>query len=101
MTYQHMQVLRHARSRSVNARAELSGAPYFKHSGLFASLLLALSPALAAAAQPDADAGNVMRQGDVMVPMRDGTQLATDLYLPAQDGKPRSGRFPALLMRTP
>jgi len=101
MTYQHREVLRHARNRSFNARAELSGRPYFKHLGLFASLLLALSAALAAAAQPDADAGSVVRQGDVMVPMRDGTQLATDLYLPAERGKPRSGRFPALLMRTP
>ena len=36
-----------------------------------------------------------------MVAMRDGTQLAADIYLPAQDGKARSGRFPALLMRTP
>jgi putative CocE/NonD family hydrolase len=35
-------------------------------------------------------------QHDVRVPMRDGVQLSTDLYLPA-DGRPA----PALLMRTP
>ena len=70
---------------------------------LFATLWLCLPPALTAAAAPppEAAAGTMVIQSDVMVPMRDGTQLATDLYLPAQGGKVRSGRFPALLMRTP
>src|SRR5690242_4240064 len=33
---------------------------------------------------------------DVMVPMRDGVRLATDIYLPEGDGP-----FPVLLARTP
>ena len=70
---------------------------------LITGLALSLPPALAAGASEGAesDPGDVVLQGDVMVPMRDGTLLATDLYLPAQGGKARSGRFPALLMRTP
>ncbi len=36
---------------------------------------------------------------DVMVPMRDGMHLATDVYLPAEAGG--STRWPALLERTP
>ena len=38
---------------------------------------------------------------DVMVTMRDGTQLATDIYLPAINGTPAPGRFPVILERTP
>jgi len=38
---------------------------------------------------------------DVMVPMRDGVRLATDIYLPAECGKPLPGKFPAILDRTP
>jgi uncharacterized protein len=38
---------------------------------------------------------------DVMVPMRDGVCLATDVTLPAQDGKALFGPFPTLLHRTP
>ena len=37
---------------------------------------------------------------DVMVPMRDGVRLATDVYRPALDGEPVSGRFPTILQRT-
>ena len=38
---------------------------------------------------------------DVMVEMRDGVRLATDLYLPARDGQPLPGKFPAVFHRTP
>ena len=38
---------------------------------------------------------------DVMVPVRDGTRLATDLYFPALDGRPAPGPFPVVLERTP
>ncbi len=38
---------------------------------------------------------------DVMVPMRDGVLLATDIYLPAKNGRPVKGKFPAILGRTP
>lgn len=43
---------------------------------------------------------NVDMQTDVMVPMRDGVRLATDLYLPRAGGAD-PGRVPALLTRTP
>ena len=36
-----------------------------------------------------------------MVAMRDGIRLATDIYLPAADGKALAGAFPAILERTP
>lgn len=42
-----------------------------------------------------------LREDDVMVPMRDGVRLATDVYRPARDGRPLPGPFPALLERTP
>ena len=38
---------------------------------------------------------------DVMVEMRDGVRLATDLYFPARDGLPLPGKFPAVFHRTP
>jgi putative CocE/NonD family hydrolase len=38
---------------------------------------------------------------DVMVPMRDGVRLATDVHRPARGGVPVAGAFPVLLERTP
>lgn len=43
----------------------------------------------------------IVEQKDVMVPMRDGTKLAADIYLPARNGKVIEGRHPVLLSRTP
>ena len=40
-------------------------------------------------------------QYNVMVPMRDGVQLATDVHLPANQGVPVEQPFPVLLHRTP
>ena len=40
-------------------------------------------------------------EDDLMLPMRDGTRLSTDVYRPARDGEPVEGRFPVLLARTP
>ena len=37
---------------------------------------------------------------DVMVPMRDGTRLATDIYRPAINGEPVPGPLPTILGRT-
>lgn len=37
---------------------------------------------------------------DVMIPMRDGVRLATDLYRPARNGEPLPGGFPTILGRT-
>jgi putative CocE/NonD family hydrolase len=44
---------------------------------------------------------DVIVDKNVRVPMADGVHLAADIYRPARDGKPASGRFPALLTRTP
>ena len=44
---------------------------------------------------------DVTVQRDVMVAMRDGVQLATDIYLPARNGKPLTTRAPVILERTP
>ena len=38
---------------------------------------------------------------DVMVEMRDGIRLASDIYRPARDGQLVDGRFPTILLRTP
>ena len=38
---------------------------------------------------------------DVMVAMRDGKRLATDVYRPARDGDYAPGGFPTILLRTP
>ena len=38
---------------------------------------------------------------DVMVPMRDGIRLASDIYLPARDGRIAEGPFPVVIERTP
>jgi putative CocE/NonD family hydrolase len=40
-------------------------------------------------------------QNDVMVPMRDGVCLATDVYLPMQSGKAIDTALPVVLIRTP
>jgi putative CocE/NonD family hydrolase len=40
-------------------------------------------------------------QHNVMIPMRDGTKLATEVYFPAMDGQIVAGRFPVILERTP
>ena len=56
-----------------------------------------------AAGQPGraADAPSYFVAKDVMVRMRDGVRLATDIYFPAQDGAQLAGKFPAILERTP
>src|SRR5262245_25645139 len=73
-----------------------------------AAALEALSPAPTAAVgqqrpaerQPtELDA--VLFAKDVMVPMRDGVRLASDVYRPTFDGVPVSGKLPVLLQQTP
>ena len=44
---------------------------------------------------------DVRAERGVMVTMRDGVRLATDLYLPALGGELAPGRFPVILERTP
>ena len=41
------------------------------------------------------ETGDIAVLTQVMVPMRDGCLLATDIYLPAQGGEIAAGRFPA------
>lgn len=64
---------------------------------LTVAVALCLLGARALAAQTDAVA--VLR--NVMVPMRDGVRLATDIYLPAREGAVTQERLPAILIRTP
>ena len=44
---------------------------------------------------------NVIAQTNVMVAMRDGVELATDIYLPAKDEQPIAEKLPVILTRTP
>jgi putative CocE/NonD family hydrolase len=46
------------------------------------------------------EACEVLVQTDVMVPMRDGCHLATDIYLPAHGGEAAPGRLPVIMERT-
>ena len=52
-------------------------------------------------AQPSVPEFDVHFTEDVMVTMRDGVRLATDVYRPARGGAPVPGRRPVLLHRTP
>lgn len=45
--------------------------------------------------------GEVIVDASVRIPMRDGVQLAAQVYRPARDGKPVAERLPVLLHRTP
>jgi uncharacterized protein len=56
-------------------------------------------PAAARALTPEGAGAPATLLGNVMVPMRDGVLLATDIYLP-QPG-PQGGRWPVILERTP
>jgi putative CocE/NonD family hydrolase len=38
---------------------------------------------------------------NVMIPMRDGVTLASDIYRPGRNGVPADGKFPTILERTP
>ena len=55
-----------------------------------------IGPALQGQASYD-----VIVSKNVMVPMRDGVRLATDIYRPAVNGVPVPGKFPTILERTP
>lgn len=47
------------------------------------------------------DKYDVIIAKNIMVPMRDGVKLATDVYMPARAGAPAPGKFPVLVSRTP
>jgi hypothetical protein len=65
---------------------------------LLALVVLAASVSISLLA---ADPPQVVVLKNLMAPLRDGVRLATDVYLPAENGAVRSGKFPAILMRTP
>ena len=46
-------------------------------------------------------APDVVIQRNVMVAMRDGVRLATDIYLPARNGRPLGDARPVIFERTP
>ncbi len=48
-----------------------------------------------------AHAEDYVLEQDVMVPMRDGVRLATDIYRPVRDGKPLEEALPVILTRLP
>ena len=76
-------------------------APPFRLSAfaiLFAAVILSW---VAGAAQGEETKPRIAEQKDVMMPMRDGVKLATDIYFPSRDGKVLDGRFPVILSRTP
>ncbi|HEX2726624.1 MAG TPA: CocE/NonD family hydrolase, partial [Beijerinckiaceae bacterium] len=64
---------------------------------LTSSLIAAHLPAQSTAAPYDA----VLAGENVMVPMRDGKRMATDVYRPARNGAPVNEPLPVLLQRTP
>src|SRR5512134_2345578 len=53
------------------------------------------------AARPSRPEFDVHLTENVLVPMRDGVRLATDVYRPARDGRPLPEPRPVLLHRTP
>ncbi len=50
---------------------------------------------------PQPGPGGMTVLSDLMIPMRDGVRMATDVYLPAVDGEALEGPFPVILERTP
>src|SRR5690606_28224726 len=71
------------------------------HRALASTALLALACGSAPQTEADAPYEAVLYEKDVMVPMRDGIRLATDIYRPAVNGVPVEGPLPAVLTRTP
>lgn len=64
-------------------------------------MMAAPVPPLAALTPPDAIAADVVVHRDIMVAMRDGVRLATDVYLPARDGRFTGEARPVIFERTP
>jgi putative CocE/NonD family hydrolase len=63
-----------------------------------AAVLLLSTGVVARQESPQFDVLQVEK--NLMVPMRDGVKLATDLYRPASNGKPVDAKLPLLLHRT-
>jgi hypothetical protein len=80
---------------SLRGEAKFSNAPGMK-SLLARALLLLAVLGLELCAQPGATNLPFQFQKNVLIPMRDGTQLAANLFLPKEGGP-----FPVILQRTP
>jgi putative CocE/NonD family hydrolase len=65
------------------------------------SIGAALCAAMLASGQQPSDPYDVTAEHGVMVPMRDGVKLSTDVYRPARGSEPLTERLPILLQRTP
>ena len=63
-------------------------------------LLATLLTAATLAAQPE-QRYDIVVSKDVLIAMRDGVKLASDVYRPARNGVPADGRFPVIMERTP
>src|SRR5262245_20678028 len=68
---------------------------------LAATSSLILIPSTAPAQAPNDGKLGFTVQRDVMVPMRDGVKLATDVYLPTLKGAPVREKLPTILSRSP
>lgn len=66
-----------------------------------AAVLLTAEHPPAAHQATDESGGTFTVAKNVMVTMRDGVHLATDVYFPVKDGVRLEGKFPAILERTP
>ena len=77
----------------------IMAAMHTRRRALFVAFLLL--PLAGAASEPSQPEYQVTIEKNVMVAMRDGVKLATDIYFPARDGARAPGRFPAILNRTP
>ncbi|HEX3948284.1 MAG TPA: CocE/NonD family hydrolase [Steroidobacteraceae bacterium] len=86
----------------ISARHRYSAARH-RFSGILvlAAFSLAAMPAHAAPAPESKTYPDVIRRQDVMVAVRDGVLLATDIYRPGKAGTAAPERLPVLLHRTP
>jgi uncharacterized protein len=66
-----------------------------------ASLLVALPGEIRMVRAQSDQLYDLVVSKNVMIPMRDGVKLATDVYRPARQGVAAAGRFPVVLERTP
>ncbi len=65
------------------------------------ALTLCLLGCTSAFAQTQPPYDVIRAESNLMIPMRDGVRLATDVYRPAMDGQPLTDKLPILLQRTP
>ena len=80
----------------------LFSGPRIAHAAsLVRALALALALVSAARAQTPPQYDALLAERDLMIVVRDGKRMATDLYRPARNGIPVEGTFPVLLNRTP